>query len=440
LNFSALQHKNFRVLWLGQAISQLGDAFYFLVFLFMVKKITGSSALVGYVGALETIPFLLFGAFSGVLADRQDRRSIMLWSDLGSAAILALFAALVFVDGKPPIWSLLVTPFALSSVRCFFMPAKSAAVPSLVPDALLAKANALSSGTQTVTSLVSLSVSASALGLIYALSPNGFYVVTIALNALSFGVSAWFISRLPKIVPDRGNLIETHPWRDFTDGLRFINSRHDLKVVTVLLTVFRLMIAPFFVVALAANDQWFGGKPQTIVWLEVLFSLGMLVGTFVAGKLTYRRPLLWFANGLGLIGFTLFGMAVTPTVLGFAFWQFSAGVVLPPADIPFMTYLQLSVSDGYRGRVNAVRDTISVGVMPLGNVLGGLLVERAGLQWTFIIMGFGTVGGCLLGILDRRYRSAEMPLPEDGPETSPETGSEPDPETAFPPERVPSQA
>src|ERR1700678_2005521 len=100
----------FRNLWLGQAVSQLGDAFYYVSFMFMVQKVTGSIAMVGYVGACETVPYLLFSLYGGVVADRLDRKRIMLWSDLLSGLALCLLAALVLVLGKPPLWSLFLTP------------------------------------------------------------------------------------------------------------------------------------------------------------------------------------------------------------------------------------------------------------------------------------------------------------------------------------------
>lgn len=375
----------------------------------MVKKVTHSSALVGYVGALEALPYLLFGAYAGVVADRFDRRKVMLLSDMASGATLFAFAACTFLWVTPPVWSLLVTPFLLSTIRCFFMPAKSASIPSLVPDALLVKANALSSGTQTIAGLVSLSISAGVLGAVYEFSPRWFYTSSISINAVSFLLSAAFIFRLPRILPDRDHALPPNPVQDFKDGLVYIKSRHDLKVLTVLLTIFRLMVAPFFVVYLAANDKWFGGKPQTIIWLEVAFMAGMLLSTVVMGHIRTKRPLVWFASGLALCGFTIVMMSYRPTLLSFGFWQFVAGLAIPPADIPVVTFLQLSVPDQFRGRVNSVREMISMGVMPVGMVFGGVLVERLGLEATFIVMGIGMIGACGYGMTDKRYRRAKMP-------------------------------
>src|ERR1700722_2167935 len=100
-----LRIQPFRNLWLGQAISQFGDSFYYVAFMFMVQKVTGSIAMVGYVGACETVPYLLFSLYGGVIADRIDRRRIMLASDLLSGLSLCSLAALVWILGKPPVWS-----------------------------------------------------------------------------------------------------------------------------------------------------------------------------------------------------------------------------------------------------------------------------------------------------------------------------------------------
>src|SRR5580693_2693012 len=128
-----LRIRPFRNLWLGQSISQIGDSLYYVAFMFMVKKVTGSSAMVGYTGALELAPYLLIGPYAGVIADRLDRRVIMLASDLLSALVLLVFSAALLTGVAPPAWGILLLAFLLSSVRCFFLPAKSAAIPALVP-------------------------------------------------------------------------------------------------------------------------------------------------------------------------------------------------------------------------------------------------------------------------------------------------------------------
>jgi len=405
----ALRNRAFRDLWLGQAISQLGDALYYVGFMFMVKKITGSDAMVGVVGALETIPYLLFGPYAGVQADRLDRKRIMMTSDLVCGAFLLLFGLSILVFGRPLLPILLAAPFMISTARVFFMPAKSAAIPALVPPAGLMKANALSMTTQSFMPLLGLAFSAAVLSQLYSLSASGFYFSVVGLNAISFLGSAFYIARLPKVMPDRTDVHETHVLSDLKEGIRYLKTRHDLNVLTALLAVFRLSTAPFFVVYLAANDKYLGGRPSTVMWMEGSFFLGMVVSGAFLGSLRPRYPTRWFSFGLGAVGATVGAMAFFPNFTAYMVLNLIAGLAVPLADIPIIAYLQTSVPDAYRGRVNAVRDMVATGVMPIGMIGGGLLVSKVGIFGGWLGMGTGMVVACSVGMLDRRYRNVVMP-------------------------------
>ncbi len=436
----ALKNRAFRDLWLGQAISQMGDAFYYITFMFMVKKVTGSTAMVGVVGVLETLPYLLLGPHAGVLADRMDRRRIMLLSDLVSAGTLILFASIIFMQGKPPVAMMLVTVCLLTCVRCYFMPAKSAAIPSIVPGPMLMRANALSQTTANIMPLLGLGLSAGVLGILYATSPSLFFGLAVLINATSFLGSAWFISRLPKILPERQISTATHAMSDFKAGIRFINGRHDLKVLIVLLTLFRLGVAPFFVVYVAANDLWFGGKPQTLAWFEFSFCVGMIGGNWAMTKFNPRHPTQFFMAGLSVCGISVGLMAVSPWTWAFVVLNVLAGLSIPFADLPWLTYSQRSVPNEYQGRVNAITQMTATGAMPIGMGVGGVMVERYGVVVGFAGMGVIMVVGTLLGLLDRQFRRVVMPDEVHISEPTPSQSAQPalHLQNEIGPERVPS--
>ncbi len=406
---SVLRIPAFRDLWLGQAISQLGDALYYVTFLFMAKKLTGSDAVVGFVGAVETLPYLLFGAFAGVAADRFDRRQLMLASDILGGMVLIFFGTWAFFHPKIGLPALLIVPFALSTLRCFFMPAKSASIPALVPSEKLQTATSLSMMTQNLMPMMGLALSAGALGFVYQRSPDFFLLVAVGLNAASFLISAYFIARLPSIIPDRKEV--SHPLEDFREGLRYIRKRRDLGVMLIVTTGFRLSIAPFFVAYLAANDAWFDGKPQTVSWLEFGFFAGMVAMAPFVGRMKITRPGLSFSLGLLAVGVFVLFMAYARNFWVFLGWNFLCGLAVPLADIPITTYCGLSVPDGFLGRVNAVMNMIANGVMPLGTALGGMLIAGAGIQAGFIAMGTGCCLACLIGVLDPTFRRVRMPDP-----------------------------
>lgn len=405
----ALSIKPFRDLWLGQAVSQVGDSLYYVTFMFMVQKITNSTAMVGYVGATEMLPLLLLSPYAGVLADRIDRKKIMLFSDLACGLILIGLAAVTLIYSLPPVWSIFASAFLLSSVRAFFMPTKSAAIPALVPPEQLMSAMSVSNATQSFMQLGGLALSASVLGVLYHLSRTMFFVSAVGLNSVSFFVSAFFIAKLPAILPDRGHGHETHPFRDFTDGLSFMKTQSVLLVLMVLSVFLNLFISPFFVVYVAANNAWFGGKPATLAGFEFFFIAGMVSGNLMVGKVKIRKPGLSFVYGLVIVGAGVAAMAYSRNIVLFTLWNLVCGIALPFGDVPVRTYLQLVVPDMYRGRVNSALMMLATSTMPISMSLAGLLIERAGLVNAFLLMGLGLGGVALCGLLSPSFRAAEMP-------------------------------
>ncbi len=410
MSFAILRLRAFRLLWLGQIISQAGDAFYYVTFMFMVRELTGSTLMVGLVGAAETLPYLLFGPFAGVVADRIDRRRIMVYSDLLSALTLALFA-LPFVFGQKPWgWAILAVAFLLSSIRVYFMPAKTAAVPMLLPADRVMEANAFSQMTASTVMLGSLALSGGVLGLLYVLSPQWFYLGAIGLNALSFLTSAWFISKLPPIAPRSAEEVaDKHPMQDFTDGIKYLRSRADLAVLILLLAGFRFVVAPFFVVYTESNKRWLDGRPSNLAWLEVSFFGGMVIGSMIMGRLKVKHPTRLFAAGLAVVGIAVGAMAYCRTLLGFVVTNVASGLGVAAADVPISSYMQLSIPNEFQGRVNGVLNTIATGTMPLANVLMGIFIARIGLMGGYFAMGAIMAGACVLGFLSRSYRNATMP-------------------------------
>ncbi|HMS56368.1 MAG TPA: MFS transporter [Fimbriimonadaceae bacterium] len=412
-----LRHRAFRNLWLGQAISQLGDALYYVVFMFMVKKLTGSAAMVGLVGAVETLPFLLFSAYGGVVADRMDRKKIMLLSDIASGSILVAFSVLAAIYGMSmPVIFVFLAAFFTSVVRAFFLPAKNAAIPALVGKEDIIRANALSYATQSWMPMIGLAISATVIAALFAISPRWFFATAIVLNSVSFFGSAYYIAKLPTILPDRENAHESHPWRDFVDGIRYIGDRGTLKALLWLGLFMSLMISPFFVAYVEANDLWYGGKPGTLAMFELTFFVGLVIGGLLVGKANVKKPGINYVWALAAVGLFVALMAYSRSLLWFGIWNFMAGLVIPFADIPMSSYIQVTVSDEFRGRVNSAFTMVRMGVTPIGLGLGGMIVNGIGLFWTFMVMGLGMLTVALCGLLHKGFRESTMPSMEIEPE------------------------
>ena len=162
------------------------------------------------------------------------------------------------------------------------MPAKSAALPRLVEPEELLLANTVSYQLQSYMPFLGLALSATVLGYLYRVFPSSFFMTAVVVNASSFFFSAYFINKLPVIEPERGE-IETHPWRDFLDGIAVIRKHATLKTFLAVSLLMNLAISPFFPVYVETNVLWFGGKPQTLSWFEFTFFAGLVIGGYLVG-------------------------------------------------------------------------------------------------------------------------------------------------------------
>lgn len=404
-----LKQAGFRNLWVGQLVSQFGDVLHRLVFLWMVLEVTGDNKTVGIVGAFEALPFALLSAPAGVAADRYDRRRILLWADIGSAGLILGFVGLLFALPKPALWIICTFAFALGSVGVFAAPARSAAIPRLVPPEMLNDANALNSATQNFMPLAGNALAAVTLKAIFATSSLFAYILTFTFNALTFIVSAVFMLRLPPIEPERDHSQAPSFWRETRESLAYIRQHPILR--TALLASFGLnfFIAPFMPVYVVITQKRFHGTPALLALLETGFFVGMLLGSLLMFRFKVRRVGLAFSIYLALAAVTIVPMGYVMSPVAFWILNVVCGVFIPPASVPLSTLIQRETPDGLRGRVNAVQAMISTLIMPVGVAMSAPLMNWLGIGGTFWFMGLG-LGICpLLALLSRPFAQSILP-------------------------------
>lgn len=401
--------RDFRNLWLGQTVSQLGDALYGLVFVFMANRASGGQPLaVGLVAAANALPFLLFGPLSGAAADRYDRRRLMLGADLASAGLLAMFAGVLAAMPMPPVVLIGAAGFLLSTVNAFFLPARAAAVPRLVPPETLAPALALSNATMSLMHSVGVGLAAVLLGPLERADPAAFFLWAVVANLATFLVSAVFISRLPAVVPERAEA-PASARAEIAEGLRTVMREPVLRVAFPASLLINLSIAGFFVVYVRTNDLWFGGSFATISWIEFSFLASMVVGSLAAGAVAVRRPGVSFSLAMAVVGAAVAGMGLARHFPLYIALNVVCGLVLPFGTLPLMAYIGTAVPDSLRGRVSAVWTMVGAGVQPAGMAATGALLQAVGLVKLYFAMGGGMALAALAGLADRGYRTAAMP-------------------------------
>ncbi|ANH95206.1 hypothetical protein A8713_01755 [Streptomyces sp. SAT1] len=383
----------FRHFWMSRAASGLGSAVTAVALPVLTFQQTHSPLMVSLVAACGTLPYVVFGLIAGAVADRTDRRRLMIVSDWLNAACLAsvpLASALGMLTGG----HLLVVAFASAGLGLFFDAGVYGVVPDIVGKERLAAANSSLQGTETV---VRIAGNALAGGLILVLRPAG----TLALDALSFAVSALLVRAVSRGTYDTHGTHSTHgtaaahgttapppPRPAFTEsvreGLRFLRRHPTLRVMTVVGTLQSFSGGAIVGQLVVFADRGLGihGSDGRIGLLYMAWSAGGIGGSLLLPRL--RRRFAAFPLLLGVLpAGALLGLAVVRApdwrlaALALAAWGSAYLVVL----VNTMTYSQEVTPDALQGRVNTTRRMLSSGLgVPLGALVASALTVRFGVR------------------------------------------------------------
>ena len=392
---AAFAHRDFRYLAGSLTVSQVGDWLYGVALVVYVFDQTGSPAWVAAASILRLAPYVLFGAVGGAIADRYDRRAVMIATDLGRAACMFGLAAVVLAGA--PVWLALLLAFASATVGTPSRPAQGAITPSLVAERDLAAANAVV-GILEHTALVL----GPALGglLLLAGSP----AVAFAVNGASFLVSAALV------VPIRARAAaepeEEQPpslGRRLADGLTALARSGDAALLVVLLVAATFVYGQELVLLVLVSEQLLGTGSEGVSLLTAAVGAGGLAAAGLTSRLaTARRPgrillLVLLAFSLPLMSLAVIRRpALAYVVMGVE----GAGNIV--FDVLVITMLQRVVRQELLGRVFGVLDSLSVAGMLAGSLLAPVLVAAAGLRWSLVAAG-GTLLLCTLAALPRLH-------------------------------------
>lgn len=389
----------------------LGDGLYYLVIFFMTDKASNSDPLmVSLVGFATAVPYLIFSPWAGRLADRMDRRMIMFMSDAMSGLITILLAIYAFKQPNLSVAVLAMVGFSLSTVNTFFAPARTAAIPNLVPENHLMEANALIVSTQQIVFMMAHAISLTVLATLFDKAPDKAFLLACAINTATFFTSAILLTRLPRIVPVQDDAKASTAMTDLKEGFAAITQNGMMAPALLVNGVCQLFISGWMVCYLKTNSSWYSGNYRDLALFELSFFAVIAVSSMVVSKLKIRRIGLafsfsWMSTGL-LCALMSFGEG--------NFWLFVTlnalcGVTVAFAWLPMATYLQAAFEDQVRGRVGAAWNMVQMGVGPFGYAVAGPLILALGLQGMYIFMGLGMAGSALFGLCFKGMRKAQMP-------------------------------
>lgn len=380
------QHRDFRVLWIGELISTAGRQITIVALPFQVFVLTGSSLAVGLIGLVEVVPLVVFSIAGGAIADRVDRRKLLIATEIGLAftSFLLLLGALA---GRPPLGYLYAVTGLQAGILGLNSPARSAAVPNLVPRNQLPAALALNQVLFNTTMIVGPALA----GLI--LARYGL-VWAYAIDLGSFLASIVAVILLRPLPPRREGSAPAPGWQEIKDGFSYLRGRRVLIstfVIDLDAMIFGMPRALFPVLALTVFEV----GPQGLGLLYAAPAAGALLGALTAGwvgRIRHQgRAVVWAVSlwGLFIAGFGLSGELFWLALLFLA----AAGAADVISAVFRGAILQLSVPDALRGRMSAIHIMVVTGGPRLGDVEAG--VVAALVSPVFAVVSGGVA--CIVG-------------------------------------------
>ena len=385
----ALRERNFRLYWLGQAVSNIGNWMQVVALGWFILQLTGSPIALGLLGLTQFLPILLLSLAGGILADRFLRLHLLMVTQ-SAVMVLAFILTILALMGKPPLWSLLLIAGLSAAVTAIDNPARQAFLSDLVGKDLLLSAVALNASVYNGAAVIGPSLAGLVLFRVgaagcFLLNAFSFLAVLIALAVISIEKAN---QGKVSLTPARGN-------ESFTTSLREFGSlRHKPAILAVLgiAAATSLLGRPYLLLmpAFAREVQHVG--PQGLGLMVAASGLGSLIGALLLASLRSSKRLehLLFITGV-CFGISLAIFALVPYFLLASLVLLGCGAGATMTMMVANTLLQTSAPSAMKGRVMSLYTLIAAGFTPLGAFIVTGMATKIGLEYATILAGIGVI-------------------------------------------------
>jgi MFS family permease len=388
----SMRSPGFRRLFASSAASTLGAAISLVSVNWIVYHYTHSAVAVALVGLTGIVPGIVLGLFAGVIADRYNRRSLMVTADLTRLVGMGFLTAVLYLTG----FSLSLILAVMVLVNCcsaIFTPASQAILPRLVDTGSLEDANGLLSSTTGAAWSTGAAVGGV---LVVLLGP----VWGLGINAFTYALSAMFLVQIASAFgrPAEGTAATRKSLRgDLAEGIGWVLGNRTLTEVSfgyLPSNFLSSFVSPFFVVYAATR---FGGSAAAYGLLVAAMAAGTAVGGLLVGRFAARRKA-GVLMGLCLVleGSAYGILAVSPILAVSAVAALGAGLTIGFSNTVYYSTIQATVPSRVLARVLSVEDFGSFVAIPAGLVVGGLVITARGVEFAVAVAAIGIL---LMGIV-----------------------------------------
>lgn len=401
--FRSLRIRNYRLFFFGQLISVTGTWMQTVAQSWLVLNLTGSGVALGVTVALQFLPMLLFGMWGGLLADRLDKRKLLVATQAGGGLLALALWALV-VAGVVELWMVYVLAFLLGVVTMVDMPARQAFVIEMVGHEEVPNAVGLNSAmfnTGRILGPAAAGVTIASLGIAPAFLANAISYLAVIAGLLAMRADELFRREPPE--RRRG---------DVRAGLRYVWGDSTLRSTLFLVAVLGMFGFNFVVVLPLLARYTFHGGAGLYSLFTVLMSVGSLVGALVAASRTSPTRGMLVGSG-AVFGLLMLVTAAAPSAATTSVLLVAVGLAVMLFLATANTTLQLNSEPAMRGRVMALYGLLFLGSTPVGGPLLGWIAQHWGPRTGLALGGASSLAAAVVAIagIRNRRRAGAAPVP-----------------------------
>jgi MFS family permease len=410
--FSSLSVRNYRLFFVGQMVSITGTFMQMVAQSWLVLNLTGSPAALGVVTACQWLPTLILGPYAGVVADRVDKRRLLMATQ-SFAMVLALLLGVLTATGRAQLWMVIALAGALGVGSAFESPARQSFVLEMVGPAKLTNAVSLNTITMNI-------------GRLFGPAVAGIMIARWNLSVCFIANGLSYVAALAALVlMRRRELVSSHRTErakgQLREGLRYVWGNPELKVPLLLMAVVGTLTFEFAVtLPVLAKDTFDVGAAGFGV-MQSFISVGAIVGGLAFASRTaptHRR----LSLSAAAFGAAVIALALCPT------FGISLGVLLlvGAGSMVFLTLanatLQLVSAPEMRSRVMALYGVAFLGSTPIGGPIVGWITQAFGVRWGLAIGGVAALGAAAYAV--RALRAGRTPSIEVEAELAPQLSAQ----------------
>lgn len=389
-------------IWAGQAVSMITSYAAGYAVVWYVTESTGSALVLAVMNICVMLPIGLLSPFGGIVADKHNRKMIMIVAD-GAIGLISLIAGFIILAGNVSLVLLTLVCVARAVGQAFHSPAMMATMPMLVPDKHLLRINTLD---QLLASVAG--IGAPAFG-IFLYTTMGFSSVMFLdfIGAL-FAIAGLALAKVPTVIDAAAE--QQHVLANLRDGFRAVAATRGLLLLIVMVTIGMMIFGPLSAVFPLMTYEHFSGDGYMASLVEAAFGVGMLVGSGILMAWGGGKRLAGLiAMAAIIVGATTAACGLLPSTGFVAFVVLVAVMAMACAwfNGPTMTLTQRNVPDEKMGRAMGLLNAAMGLATPIGIAIGGVAAEFMGVAAFFVVDGIACLALGLVAYIPKPIRALD---------------------------------